>query len=141
MKADTSDRIYGEIKETGERKVIDGILCDVLKIHLPVGDSKSVSDKWAWYTAYRFTAPGWPECTIIGLAAAKRVIRGRTDPAVLNTLRINPYSDTRVPGATQTPPAAERPSVLDTIREDRQKPRQREKSESKTKSQNFERDE
>lgn len=37
---------------------------------------------------YRFTVPGWPECTVTGLSAAKRVIRGRTDPAIRNTLRI-----------------------------------------------------
>lgn len=41
-----------------------------------------------WRDVYRFTVPGWEECTVTGLRATKRVIRGRLDPAVRNTLGI-----------------------------------------------------
>lgn len=37
-------------------------------------------------TAYTFTVPGWAEVTVTGLANAKRTIRGRTNPAVINTM-------------------------------------------------------
>lgn len=37
-------------------------------------------------TFYTFTVPGWAEVTVTGLASAKRTIRGRTDPAVINTM-------------------------------------------------------
>ena len=85
-----SPKVYGETKQTGAFKQIDGINCEVVKIHFPVD---AVDGKWQWYDAYRFTAPGWDECTIVGLAAAKRVIRGRTDPTVLNTMGINPHNN------------------------------------------------
>ena len=112
MKVDPPARLYGEIKEIGQTEVIDGTKCDIVKMHFPVADGGSGADKWAWYTAYRFTTPGWPECTIVGLAAAKRVIQGRTDPAVINTLGIDPYTE-----------KSERTSVLSAIRENRNKPR------------------
>jgi hypothetical protein len=38
---------------------------------------------------YTFTVPGWRECSVTGRRAAQRVIRGRLDPAVRNTLRID----------------------------------------------------
>lgn len=60
-----------------EPSMIDGIKCETETV--TCGDGKK-------RTAYTFTVPGWDECTIIGLRAAKRVIHGRTDPAVLNTL-------------------------------------------------------
>ena len=41
-----------------------------------------------WRDVYRFTVPGWEECTVTGLRATKRVINGRLDPAVRNTLGI-----------------------------------------------------
>ena len=41
-----------------------------------------------YYDVYTFTVPGWEQCTVIGLSATKRVIRGRLDPAVRNTLGI-----------------------------------------------------
>jgi hypothetical protein len=37
---------------------------------------------------YRFTVPGWPECSTTGIRSAKRMIHGRLDPAVRNTLGI-----------------------------------------------------
>ena len=42
------------------------------------------------HMTYRFTVPGWRECCVAGKKAAQRVIRGRTDSAVINTLRIDP---------------------------------------------------
>ena len=38
---------------------------------------------------YTFTVPGWDECTVYGYSAARRVIRGRFDAAVRNTLGID----------------------------------------------------
>ena len=73
--------IYGAEKATGVFINIDGISCEITKKHFPVD---KLDGPWRWYNAYRFTAPGWEECTIVGRAATKRVIRGRTDPAVLN---------------------------------------------------------
>ena len=39
--------------------------------------------------SYTFTVPGWDECSIYGLRDTKRVIHGRLDPAVRNTLGID----------------------------------------------------
>jgi hypothetical protein len=93
----------------------------VLK-HFPVDKTDG---KWRWYDAYRFTVPGWEECTIVGHAAAKRVISGRTDPAVLNTLGINPSGKSEqarrnLPKTETEEP--ERTSVLRTIHESRGAP-------------------
>jgi hypothetical protein len=41
------------------------------------------------HSVYRFAVPGWPECTITGVRAAKRVIHGQLDAAVRNTLGID----------------------------------------------------
>ena len=38
---------------------------------------------------YTFPFPGWSECSIYGLRDTKRVIHGRLDPAVRNTLGID----------------------------------------------------
>ncbi len=137
----TSSRVFGETRETGEKQVIDGIRCDVLKKHFPVDSGSHGRDKWAWYTAYRFTVPGWPECTITGLSAARRVIRGRTDPAVNNTLRINPNAITDDPalGKTQAEDGIiQQPvSVLDAIREFRHTPRPHRTGDNKQKSRDF----
>lgn len=81
------DNIYGEIKETGRTEIIYGVTCEIVKAHYPVD---TTDGNWRWYTAYRFTVPGWKECTITGLEATKRVIRGRTSSAVRNTLN-KPY--------------------------------------------------
>ena len=51
--------------------IIDGVLCQ---------------NSGAYYT---FTIPGWDECTVYGIKAARRVIRGRLDPAVRRTLGID----------------------------------------------------
>lgn len=61
--------------------VVDGITCKVTPHTFPDGRTRAL---------YTFTCPGWDECTVTGLRAAKRVIRGRTDPAVLATLRLRP---------------------------------------------------
>lgn len=67
--------------ETGEVQMIDGISCEIIKWRF-----RSV--KGSYHIAYRFTVPGWPECEITGLRATRRIIRGRTDLAVRNTLGI-----------------------------------------------------
>lgn len=56
--------------------VVLGIECTVSQEDFPDG-RKDV---------YTFTVPGWEECSIVGLREAKRVIRGRLDAAVRNTL-------------------------------------------------------
>lgn len=60
-----------------ESVVISGIECDTETIIC--GDGKK-------RTLYTFTVPGWDRCSVTGFRAAQRVIRGRTNPAVLNTL-------------------------------------------------------
>lgn len=60
---------------------VGGIECRVRSEKFPDGK---------WRDVYRFTVPGWSECKVTGLRAAKRVIRGRLDPAVRNTLGIGP---------------------------------------------------
>lgn len=62
----------------GMKERIYGIDCDVTQEQLPDGK----------HPVYRFTVPGWPECKVTGKRAAKRVIHGRLDPAVRNTLGI-----------------------------------------------------
>lgn len=42
-----------------------------------------------WCEVYTFTVPGWRECSVTGRRAAQRVIRGRLDTAVRNTLGID----------------------------------------------------
>ena len=37
---------------------------------------------------FRFTVPGWEECTVYSKKAAERTIRGRLDMAVRNTMGI-----------------------------------------------------
>ena len=58
---------------------IYGIDCEVTQEQFPDGK----------HSVYRFTVPGWPECAITGRRAAKRVIHGRLDAAVRNTLGID----------------------------------------------------
>ena len=57
-----------------------GVPCKVWKI-------KDGAGKNAF--AYRFTVPGWDECTTTGLRETKRVISARLDPAVRNTLGLD----------------------------------------------------
>ena len=66
---------------TGESVLIYGIPCDVVKWRFK-------GKKGRYNIAYRFTVPGWDECTITGINAAKRVIDGRLNAAVRNTLGI-----------------------------------------------------
>lgn len=61
------------------RVVVMGIECTVSQEGFPDG-RKDV---------YTFTVPGWEECSIVGLREAKRVIRGRLDAAVRNTLGLD----------------------------------------------------
>jgi hypothetical protein len=110
ISADLQGKIFGETRGTGRIEIIDGISCEVVKIHFPSDSGNHATAKWFWYDAYRFTVPGWEECTITGRTAARRVIHGRTDPAVLNTIGINPFhNDSAKP--------AVRESVLDKLRE------------------------
>ena len=39
-----------------------------------------------YHDVYTFTVDGWNECSVTGRRAAKRVIGGRLDPAVRNTM-------------------------------------------------------
>ena len=48
-------------------------------------DGISCAEKDGYFT---FTVPGWDKCTVYGIDAARRVIRGRLDAAVRNTLGI-----------------------------------------------------
>lgn len=60
-------------------EIISGIRCMVHREKFPDGKYRDM---------YRFTVPGWDECTATGIKAAKRVIHGRLDPVVRNTLGI-----------------------------------------------------
>ena len=40
-----------------------------------------------FHETYTFTVEGWDECTVTGFRAAKRVISGRLDASVRNTLK------------------------------------------------------
>ena len=111
MSISNSKKMHGAERATGIFETIDGIKCEVIKKHYPVNKPDG---PWRWYNAYRFTAPGWEECTIVGRTAAKRVIGGRTDLAVLNTLGINPYKKRQI--ESDKP---ERTSVLSAIQEHR----------------------
>ena len=59
---------------------------DNLVVNLVVINGVGCIEKDGYYT---FTVPGWEECTVYGIKAARRVIRGRLDPAVRRTLRID----------------------------------------------------
>lgn len=63
----------------GRAEVVLGIQCMVRREKFPDGRYRDV---------YRFTVPGWPECSTTGIRSAKRMIHGRLDPAVRNTLGI-----------------------------------------------------
>lgn len=75
-----------ERKETGKTETISGVVCAVVKERFT--DVETGKPLTAWSTAYRFTVPGWDECTINGKRAAERVINGRLNAAVRNTLGI-----------------------------------------------------
>lgn len=62
-----------------EKVVLDGISCVVTQENFADGK----------HDVYRFTVPGWPECAVTGRRTARRVIRGRLDPAVRNTMGID----------------------------------------------------
>lgn len=61
-----------------EKVTIYGIECFLEEEKFPGGKK----------TTYRFTVPGWEECKVVGIRNAKRVINGRLDAAVRNTLGI-----------------------------------------------------
>lgn len=66
MKAERIERVYG-------------FDCKVKREKFPDGKYRDV---------YTFTVPGWDECSVTGLKETKRVIDGRCNPAVRNTLGI-----------------------------------------------------
>ena len=70
-----------EEKKTGQIEMVMGIPCEIIKW-------RWAGSKSRYSIAYRFTVPGWDECTVSGVAAAERVIRGRLDAAVRNTMGI-----------------------------------------------------
>lgn len=73
---------YGiEEKKTGETVNIYGVPCEKIKW-------RWAGSKSRFRIAFRFTVPGWTECTIDGVEAAERVIRGRLNAAVRNTMGI-----------------------------------------------------
>ena len=59
---------------------------DNLVVNLVVISGVGCIEKDGYYT---FTVPGFPEYTVYGIKAARRVIRGRLDPAVRRTLGID----------------------------------------------------
>ena len=68
------------MKEKPESTIlVSGVECKVHSEKFPDGK---------WRDVYRFTVPGWEECSITGLRETKRVIRGRLDPVVRDTLKI-----------------------------------------------------
>ena len=60
-------------------QIVLGIKCEVSRETFPDGK----------HDVYSFTVPGWEPCSVTGLRAAKRVIRGRLDAAVRNTLELD----------------------------------------------------
>ena len=71
-----------EVIETNEIRYVDGIRCEIILWRF-------TAKKGKYHTAYRFTVPGWDSCKITDLRETRRVIRGRLDPAVRNTLGID----------------------------------------------------
>jgi hypothetical protein len=61
---------------TEQVEMVNGIPCKVTQERFLGG----------YRYVYTFTVPGWDECSVIGRRAAKRVINGRCDPAVRNTM-------------------------------------------------------
>ena len=57
-----------------------GIKCSVEKVKFP--DGKCLN-------CYTFTVPGWEQCTVTGIRAAKKVINARLDLAVRRWYGIN----------------------------------------------------
>ncbi len=62
-----------------EKVYIMGIECFVSREDFPDGK----------HDVYTFAVPGWEKCSIVGLRATKRAIKGRLDPAVRNTMEID----------------------------------------------------
>ena len=60
-------------------QILLGIKCEVTEEMFPDGK----------HEVYTFTVPGWERCSVTGRRAAKRVIRGRLDAAVRNTLKLD----------------------------------------------------
>ena len=65
-------------KQSAEERteIINGIPCKVSRKEFPDG----------YHDVYTFTVPGWDECSITGRKEARRVINGRCDAAVRNTM-------------------------------------------------------
>lgn len=63
-----------------EDTIVLGIPCKIWKVKDGAGNRTF---------AYRYTVPGWDECTTIGLRETKRVISARLDTSVRNTLGLD----------------------------------------------------
>ncbi len=69
------------MKERTESTIlVSGIECKVHSEKFPDGK---------WRDVYRFTVPGWEECSITGIRATRRVINARLDPGVQLLYGIN----------------------------------------------------
>ena len=69
----------------GEERIecVCGIICKVNSEKMPDGN----------HDVYTFKVDGWEECSITGRRAAKRVINGRLDAAVRNTMMKPPKGE------------------------------------------------
>lgn len=69
----------------GEERIeyVFGIPCKVKSEKFPDG----------YHDVYTFTVDGWEECSVTGRRAAKRVINGRLNAAVRNTMQKPPKGD------------------------------------------------
>lgn len=67
----------------GRTEYVYGIRCKVKREKFPDG----------YHDVYTFKIDGWEECSIMGRRAAKRVINGRLDPAVINTMMKPPKGE------------------------------------------------
>ena len=68
-----TEKQSSDVKRT---EIVNGISCKVKREKFPDG----------FHDVYTFTVPGWDECSITGRREAKRVINGRCDAAVRNTM-------------------------------------------------------
>lgn len=62
-----------------EKEMLDDVECNTWNVKDGNGTVR---------TAYCFKVPGWDRITVLGKRAAKRIIRGRSDAVVRNTLEI-----------------------------------------------------
>lgn len=60
-------------KDEDRTVVVCGVKCTVKRLRFEDGKMRDL---------YTFTVPGWEECRVTGIAAAKRVIKARLSPGV-----------------------------------------------------------